>query len=428
MLPRELSTDLCSLRAGMDRYAMSVLVDYDINKKEIIYDSVWYGRTIVRSRYSLSYEQAQNMFDHKPPGEFTPPKRPDSGNMELDSSKFYKYHKTTGGPVNNKDISWLTKDITTLVYAARSLNKRREKNGALTIVSNELNFSVKNNELVVNPSSHIELHDTISEMMILGNELVAMKIHNILPDTTLLRIHPPPDKSKFKKLQELLKSKNIDLDIISDESLSLTLNKIKSEVDEYSFNYINTLLVRSLSEALYVCTGSFENKKEMVNNNNTSLYSHFGLGLDYYTHYTSPIRRYADLIVFIILIFQVHRLLVYCLEIDKIKNESKIIHNLNTAVLPEDSTISLLDNDLKSINKVLLNIKYQDNVYIPQYKLSKDNNLLTKLNQDSIVISNENIGKIKKDNIIYTGISKKEKQTLYSISELTEIANHCIYI
>lgn len=115
MLPRELSTDLCSLRSGMDRYALSVLVDINIKTGDIDWDNIFYGRTIVRSRYSLSYEQAQNMFDRKPPGEYKPDKKPDNDDLNLDSSVFYKYHKTTGGPVNENDIKWLTEDITLLV-------------------------------------------------------------------------------------------------------------------------------------------------------------------------------------------------------------------------------------------------------------------------------------------------------------------------
>lgn len=115
MLPKELSTDLCSLRSGMDRYALSILVDINIKTGDIDWNNIFYGRTIVRSRYSLSYEQAQNMFDGKPTGEFKPNKKPQDGNLDLDSSVYYKYHKTTGGPVNKNDISWLSKDITLLV-------------------------------------------------------------------------------------------------------------------------------------------------------------------------------------------------------------------------------------------------------------------------------------------------------------------------
>lgn len=222
------------------------------------------------------------------------------------------------------------------------MKKKREKRGALTIQNNELNFSVKDNELVINSSEHIELHDTIAEMMILGNELVARKIHNVFPEASLLRIHPPPDKSKFKKVEELMKSKSISFDLTSDKSLSQTLQQLKSMVDDYSFNYINTLLTRSLSEALYICTGSFEKNKEIVTSNISSLYSHFGLGLDFYTHFTSPIRRYADLIV--------HRLLVFSIEYEKIKNNQpkSLLYKKITpiTVLPEDSTISMLNDDV----------------------------------------------------------------------------------
>lgn len=222
------------------------------------------------------------------------------------------------------------------------MKEKREKRGALTIQNNELNFSVKDNELVINSSEHIELHDTIAEMMILGNELVARKIHNVFPEASLLRIHPHPDKNKFKKVEELIKSKSISFDLTSDKSLSQTLQQLKSMVDDYSFNYINTLLTRSLSEALYICTGSFEKNKEIVTSNISSLYSHFGLGLDFYTHFTSPIRRYADLIV--------HRLLVFSIEYEKIKNNQPklLLYKKITpiTVLPEDSTISMLNDDV----------------------------------------------------------------------------------
>lgn len=222
------------------------------------------------------------------------------------------------------------------------MKEKREKRGALTIQNNELNFSVKDNELVINSSEHIELHDTIAEMMILGNELVARKIHNVFPEASLLRIHPPPDKNKFQKVEELMKSKSISFDLTSDKSLSQTLQQLKSMVDDYSFNYINTLLTRSLSEALYICTGSFEKNKEIVTSNISSLYSHFGLGLDFYTHFTSPIRRYADLIV--------HRLLVFSIEYENIKNNQpkSLLYKKITpiTVLPEDSTISMLNDDV----------------------------------------------------------------------------------
>lgn len=230
------------------------------------------------------------------------------------------------------------------------LKEKREKKGALTIQNNELNFSIKDNELVIFSSEHIELHDTIAEMMILGNELVARKIHNIFPEASLLRIHPPPDKKKFKTVDELVKSRNLTLDLSSDNSLFHTLQQLKLKLDDNSFNYINTILTRSLSEALYICSGSYLKNKDLTTANISSLYSHFGLGLDYYTHFTSPIRRYADLLV--------HRLLIFSLEYEKEKKKqsnSKSQKNITPSLLslPEDSTISMLDSeDVDKIDEV----------------------------------------------------------------------------
>jgi DIS3-like exonuclease 1 len=262
MLPSLLSEHLCSLRAGVERFSVSVI--WILDEKDMRVSNVWMGRSLIRSRYQLTYQEAQDIFEGRPPP-YMPP----------------------------SDASSLTDSISFLFSLTRMLRGKRKEAGALLdLAGGELKFGLDPNTgrpIEVIKKEKLEAMDMIAEMMILANREVAEQIVRDNPGSALLRNHPPPTKS-FEGVAPFL-SDGASIDPSSNKTVSQALDqsiqKMRAQDNKAAESLVCSLVTQCMNEAQYLSSGSISAGSQR----------HYGLALEYYTHFTSPIRRYADIIV-----------------------------------------------------------------------------------------------------------------------------------
>jgi hypothetical protein len=242
---------------------------------------------------------------------------------------------TAGGHVNRDMIAPIRDALSKLTQLARLLRKKREDVGGAVDLSsgdlgNELKFTlVEGRPIKVFPKSEKEIHHTIAELMILANSAVADKIHRRFPESALLRIHRTVGEDRFNDLREILDAYGISFHGSSNKALSATLkqvSKMNSTVDAL----LKSFTTRAMSEAQYVCAADIPNIDDL---------SHYGLGLEKYTHFTSPIRRYADVVV--------HKQLLAVLHLDQqppISNAGRVVKSPTAPLtsLPHSNAVSIL--------------------------------------------------------------------------------------
>ncbi|KAM9423972.1 DIS3-like exonuclease 1 isoform 1-T7 [Salvelinus alpinus] len=279
MLPAVLSADLCSLLGGVDRYAMSVI--WDLDAQTLAVNKVWYGRTLIQSSYQLYYELAQALLNGEeaevpelaqlPPGE------------------------------RDAKLAQLKQALETLTHVARQLRAQRDKGGALELEGVEVRAQLdedKNITALV-PRQPLEVHETVAECMIYANHWVARKIQESFPQQALLRHHPPPRQEFFNQLQDSARARGFTIDTRSNKALADSLDRAVDPRDPLVNRLLRVMATMAMSNALYFSTGACQ----------VDQYYHYGLALERYTHFTSPIRRYADMIV--------HRLLTAAISTEK---------------------------------------------------------------------------------------------------------------
>lgn len=243
MLPERLSADLCSLRPEEDRLAFSVVVQLDSQARV---RASWMGRTVIRSRKRFTYEEAQEILD------------------------------TGKGP--------FAEPLLQLAHLARALHAQRSREGGIRFETPEVRFRLNEHfqpiELLV--KTRKESHKLIEEFMLLANRQVAQFLsqHANLP--SVYRVHDMPKPEKLKALQLFLEGFGYKIDVRSARSLTASLNRLIEEIESRpEAHIIQSVAIRTLPKALYT----------------TQNIGHYGLGFAYYTHFTSPIRRYPDLLV-----------------------------------------------------------------------------------------------------------------------------------
>ncbi|KAK7197429.1 rrp44p-like protein [Novymonas esmeraldas] len=252
MLPQLLTENLCSLVEAEDRYAFSILWEFDENLN-VVRD--WFGKTIIRSRGALYYGDAQRMIDD---------------------------------PADTSDIAASLRELMRL---SQHFKAQREKDGALFLASQEFKFKVDNDH--VNPTDmHVyqtfEANSMIEEWMLYANAAAATKVYASYPQWTLLRRHERPAEGAFDTLNDALHGKlRVRLDDTSSLTLNKSLDRCEDPQDPYFNKLIRILTTRCLRQAQYFSSGGIP----------TDEFYHFGLAMPIYTHFTSPIRRYADVIV-----------------------------------------------------------------------------------------------------------------------------------
>ena len=272
MLPERLSNALCSLRPHEDKLTFAAVFEMDSKGK--IY-SEWFGRTIIHSDQRFSYEQAQEV-------------------IESGAGTFAEEIKILNG-------------------LHEILRKERFKKGAVNFETTEVKFKLdaQGKPLMVVPKVRKEAHKLIEEFMLLANRAVATYVYKMKKgeekNTFVYRTHDFPNPEKVADFAVFAKQFGHTLQI-DEENVSRSLNKLMDSIEgKPEQNVLQSLAVRAMAKAKYT----------------TEAKPHFGLAFDHYTHFTSPIRRYPDMMV--------HRLLQYYLDSGKSVNkkefEEKCVHS-----------------------------------------------------------------------------------------------------
>ncbi|KAJ3036866.1 exosome catalytic subunit dis3 [Rhizophlyctis rosea] len=263
MLPPLLGTNLCSLRSHVDRLAFSciweITPDADVVK-------VRYTKSVIRSKASFTYDEAQARLED---------------------------------PKLDDPVSLGIKALNSL---AKKLRARRIERGALTLASPEVRFRLENDQQDPVDVEMKEMKDTnalVEEFMLLANIYVAKKIHESFPESSMLRRHPRPPPSNFETLIKAVNELGLTLDPSTSKTLADSLDRCESPQDPYINKLIRIMTTRCMMQAVYFCSGTVPEAE----------FWHYGLASEIYTHFTSPIRRYADLVV--------HRLLAAAIGYDR---------------------------------------------------------------------------------------------------------------
>ncbi|MFZ2522694.1 MAG: ribonuclease R [Minisyncoccia bacterium] len=249
MLPEVLSNDLCSLNPDEDKFTFSAIFKMDGSGK--VFDE-WFGRTVIHSDKRFTYEEAQEVIDGKLQDPFQ-------------------------------------KELRKLREIAQKFEKNKIKSGAMVFDTDEVKFVLdeKGKPVSVYRKSRLDTHKLVEEFMLLANRAVAKHIFmsqnkGLKGKQSVYRIHANPDKDRIKDLAIFLKALGFDLNNKDGEVTSKDLNRLLAEVKGTpNEELINTATVRSMQKAVY----------------STKNIGHFSLAFAYYTHFTSPIRRYPDVLV-----------------------------------------------------------------------------------------------------------------------------------
>jgi ribonuclease R len=277
MLPEVLSNNACSLRPHEEKYTFSAV--FKINEKAEVKDQ-WFGRTVTYSDARFAYEEAQAVIDSK-------------------STTIPKEVSLTGEAYQTS--LELSRAILKLDELAKIMRKRRMKEGAISFDKVEVKFNLDNSS---NPTGVYfkiskDANHLIEEFMLLANQKVSEFIGKKSPKKTFVyRVHDEPDVSKLATLQGVVSKFGYKLNFKDRKTTTNSLNNLLQEVvGKKEQNLVDTLTIRTMSKAEYT----------------THNIGHYGLAFDYYSHFTSPIRRYPDVMA--------HRLLQHYLDGGKSVNE-----------------------------------------------------------------------------------------------------------
>lgn len=247
MLPEVLSNDVCSLNPGQDKLTFAAVLTISSGGH---IQKAWLGRTIINSNKRFAYEEAQKALDEK-------------------KGEYYD-------------------ELNRLNALAKILRGKRMKMGALDFDKEEVKFKLdaKGKPLSVAQKPRLDVHKLVEEFMILANKEVASylsrEVKRINKGASIYRIHGAPKKEAIDELLFLLRMLGHEIEVkgenISSKELNEIFEKIKGKPEE---SLVKTVAMRSMAKAIY-SIGNI---------------GHYGLALENYTHFTSPIRRYADLLV-----------------------------------------------------------------------------------------------------------------------------------
>ncbi|KAF8621564.1 hypothetical protein AX15_007591 [Amanita polypyramis BW_CC] len=256
MLPPALSEQLCSLVPGKDRLAFSVIFTLN-NEAKVV--KKWFGKTMIRSAAKLSYSDLQKMIV--------------SGTSEIVVTEGHS-------------LEDIVSDAKYLQQLAEKLRAQRFANGALSLENLTLGFKLDDNGLPVDCglSERTLAHTIVEEFMLLTNIAVAQHIAVYLPEQAFLRRHDIPLERRIKTFVERAQRFGHKMDTSSSGAL---MRSFEAVTDPISRKMLEMLSFKATQRAKYFCAGMLDIAK----------YGHYALNVPLYTHFTSPIRRYADIIV-----------------------------------------------------------------------------------------------------------------------------------
>jgi ribonuclease R len=269
MLPEVLSNDVCSLNHHEDKLSFSAI--FIIDDKAHVHER-WFGRTVMNSDHRFTYETAQAVIDGVP----------------ANATKYSKGIQTAASAEAGMKYH---DDLVTLNKLAKILKKDKFSKGAIEFEQEEIKFRLDKDGKPIGVYSYerLDTHKLVEEYMLLANREVAKYIFDSIKkkgkrDTgAIYRIHETPDKEKMQNLAIFAKALGYNLRLGKDGTVTARdLNHLLDQVEDTPHeSLIRTAAIRSMQKAIY----------------STKNIGHFGLAFDFYTHFTSPIRRYPDLLV-----------------------------------------------------------------------------------------------------------------------------------
>ncbi|WP_282042155.1 ribonuclease R [Winogradskyella flava] len=277
MLPEILSNGACSLRPHEEKYTFSAV--FQMNDKCEIKNE-WFGRTVTYSDARFAYEEAQAVIESK------------TNNIPQEVSLTGKTYQTDQA---------IADAILKMDELAKKMRSQRMRSGAISFDKVEVKFNLDEeaNPVGVFFKTSKDANKLIEEFMLLANRKVSEFIGKQNPKKTFVyRVHDEPDEAKLAQLQTVVGRFGHKLNFKDRNSVASSLNKLLSDVvGKKEQNLVDTLTIRTMSKAEYT----------------TQNIGHYGLAFDYYSHFTSPIRRYPDVMA--------HRLLQEYLDGGKSANE-----------------------------------------------------------------------------------------------------------
>lgn len=249
MLPEKLSNKVCSLRPNEEKLCFSAVFEFDGNNK---LKSKWFGKTVIHSDRRFTYEEVQDMIEGNP-GDFK-------------------------------------EELMQLNEISMDLRQRRFEKGSIAFNSNEIRFELDEDKKPIRAfiKEQKEANKLIEDFMLLANRKVAEEVGKIdkkqkkNAKSFIYRIHDQPKPDKLEVFSEFLSKLGYRVNFDTRKGISESLNKLFEEVKgKGEETMIETIAVRTMSKAIY----------------STQNIGHYGLAFDYYSHFTSPIRRYPDLMV-----------------------------------------------------------------------------------------------------------------------------------
>ncbi len=299
MLPEKLSNGVCSLRPQEEKLTFSAV--FKMNLEGEVLDK-WIGKTVIYSDRRFSYEEAQERIESKT-GDFAT-------------------------------------EINILNDIALILRKARFKNGAVNFETEEVKFKLDENFKPIGIFKKVrkDAHKMIEEFMLLANRTVAEFVHNIKegkePKTFVYRVHEPPSEDKLKLFNMFAARFGLSIQTTSQKAISNSFNTLLKDVEgKPEQNIVQNMAVRSMMKAYY----------------STKKTGHYGLAFDFYSHFTSPIRRYPDLMA--------HRLLFSYLNKGKSANQAEY----------EEKCKHSSQMEIQAADAERASVKYKQVEYIKQF-------------------------------------------------------------
>ncbi|CAI8585464.1 unnamed protein product [Vicia faba] len=286
MLPALVSENIGSLNPGVDRLAFSMFLDVNVNGDVV---DRWIGRTVIQSCCKLSYEHAQDIIDNA---------------FDFESSSFHEddYPKVHG------HFEWpdVITSLKSLYEISKVLKYKRFSRGALHLDNPKIVILFDENGIPydISFSEQKESNFLIEEYMLLANTTAAEVICRAYPEVALLRRHPEPNMRKLREFTAFCQKHGLNLDTSSSGHIHQSLEQLKEKLKDDPV--LNDILIsyatKPMQLASYFCSSYLKNNEQE--------WGHYALAVPLYTHFTSPLRRYSDIVV--------HRTLLATIEAENI--------------------------------------------------------------------------------------------------------------